>query len=64
MVVLDPRTGRLVSISLGIQPENRPGPAAHRPARPPGERPPHRPEPPGSPHAVPQGRLRIRRDGS
>lgn len=75
MVVLDPRTGRLVSISLSAQPESRTGPAAPRPARPPSAWPSHhqdsrpqdlhlqeshRQEPPDSPAA----RLRTRREGA
>lgn len=70
MVVLDPRTGRLVSISLGVQPESRTGPAAPRPAHPPSAWPSyhqdshpresHRQEPPDSPAA----RLRTRREGA
>lgn len=70
MVVLDPRTGRLVSISLGAQPESRTDPAAPRPARPPSAWPSHhqeshpresqRQEPPGAPAA----RLRPRREGA
>lgn len=64
MVVLDPRTGRLVSISLGIQPDTRTGPAAPRPARPPREWPPHHPEAHQEPPGAPPARLRIRREES
>ncbi len=65
MVVLDPRTGQLVSISLGGQPDTRTGPAAPRPARPPVARPPHHQEPHRQdPPGAPLVRLRIRREES
>lgn len=60
MVVLDPRTGQLVSISLHIQPDTRTAPAAPRAARPQSALPPHAQEPPGPPPT----RLRIRRKES